>query len=215
MKTTLLTLALLCVSYLCNAQRFLEFTNGSWDNPNLSVETFDDFVISGFTETNPSTGMLTPAFKVSNSSGGLINCFYVNYKDAAILMDFTIKEATHSIILTGMLDVPPGAMPYKMFVSEVDMITGTLIQSSLEYTYNGASTIPHQVIYSNASNQVMIVGTELMGPIDPNNFGFVPKFGFVLALDPGNFNNILFTHEMDTPGGNFDYDMLENITDVT
>ncbi len=215
MKTTLFTVALVFVSYVCNAQRFLELTNGSWDNPNLSVETFDDFVISGFTETNPSTGLLTPTFKVTNSGGGLMNCFHVNYKDAAILMDFTIKEATHTIILTGMLDVPPGTMPYKMFVSEVDMLTGTLIQSSLEYTYNGSSMIPHQVIYSNISNQVMIVGTELMGPIDPGNFGFVPKFGFVLALDLGNFNNIIFTHEMDTPAGNWDYDMLENITEVT
>ena len=213
MKTTLFTVALLFVSYVCNAQRFLELTNGSWNNPNLSVETFDDFVISGFTETN-AAGVLAPTFKVSNANGGLINCFRVDYSSSAILMDFTIKEATHSIILTGMFDVPPGAMPYKMFVSEVDMITGALIQSSLEYTFSGTSMIPHQVIYSNISNQAMIVGTELMGPIDPNNFAFVPKSGFVLALDLNNFNNIMFTHEMDMPGGNYDYDMLENITEV-
>lgn len=216
MKTSLFTVALILVSHLCNAQRFLELTNGSWDNPNLSVETFEDFVVSGFTEVNPATGLLTPTFKISNIGGGMINCFHVNYKDAAILMDFTIKESTHTIILTGMLDVPPGAMPYKMFVTEVDMISGALIQSSLEYTYNGNSMIPHQVISSTISNQVMIVGTEVAGPLDPSNFSWVPKFGFVLALDINNFNNILGTPiEMDmSMGFNTDYDMLENITEV-
>ncbi|MNU84954.1 hypothetical protein D3C71_746850 [compost metagenome] len=217
MKTTLFTVALLFVSYLCNAQRFLELTNGSWDHPNLSVETFEDFVVSGFTEINPSSGLLTPTFKISNAGGGVINCYHVNYSDAAILMDFTIKESTHTIILTGMLDVPPGAMPYKMFVTEVDFMTGALVQSSLEYTYNGNSMIPHQVIASTISNQVMIVGTEIAGGIDPGNFAFVPKSGFVLALDINNFNNISSPPiEMDIPmGSNWDYDMLENITEVT
>ncbi|MNJ85786.1 hypothetical protein D3C87_32660 [compost metagenome] len=209
-------MALLLVSHVCNAQRFLELTNGSWDHPNLSVETFEDFVISGFTEAN-SSGVLTPTFKVSNAGGGLVNCYHVNYPDHAILMDFTIKESTHTIILTGMLDVPPGTMPYKMFVTEVDFMTGALVQSSLEYTFSGNSMIPHQVIHSDISNQVMIVGTEIAGPLDPSNFASVPKSGFVLALDLNNFNNILYMPiEMDIPLGlNVDYDMLENITEVT
>ncbi|MNJ85785.1 hypothetical protein D3C87_32650 [compost metagenome] len=209
-------MALLLVSQLCNSQRFLELTNGSWNYPNLSVETFEDFVISGFTESNPVTGLLAPAFKVCDPLGNPLASYYVNCPDDAILMDFTIKEATHTIILTGMLDVPPGAMPYKMFVTEVDFMTGAIVQSSLEYTFSGTSMIPHQVILSTVSNQVMIVGTELAGPIDPSNFAFVPKFGFVLALDVNNFNNISYMPiEMDMPSvSNWDYDMLENITEI-
>ncbi|MNU84953.1 hypothetical protein D3C71_746840 [compost metagenome] len=216
MKTSLFTVALLLVSHLCSAQRFLELTNGSWDQPNLSVETFEDFVISGFTETNPSTGLLTPTFKVCDPMGSPLNLYYVNYPDNAILMDFTIRESTHTIILTGMLDVPPGAMPYKMFVTEVDFMTGAIMQSSLEYPFSGASMIPHQVISSDNSNQVMIVGTEIAGALDPSNFASVPKSGFVLALDITNFNNIVYTPiEMDIPMGfNVDYDMLENITEI-
>ncbi len=209
-------MALLLVSHLCGAQRLLELTNGSWDQPNLSVETFEDFVISGFTETNPSTGLLTPTFKVCDPMGNPLNLYYVNYQDNAILMDFTIRESTHTIVLTGMLDVPPGAMPYKMFVTEVDFMTGALVQSSLQYPASGYSMIPHQVIASDNSNQVVIVGTELAEPIDPANFASVKKFGFVLALDINNFNSVVGTPiEMDIPMGfNVDYDMLENITEI-
>ena len=214
MKTSLFTVALVLVSHLCSAQRFLEPTNGSWDYPNLSVETFEDFVVSGFTE-NSTTGLLAPTFKITDQVGNPITSYRIDFPDNAVLMDFTIKEATQTIILTGMLDVPPGSMPYKMFVTEVDLLSGGVLQSELEYTFSGNSTIPHQVIYSSISDQVMIVGTELAGPLDPTNFATVPKFGFVLALDANNFNNILFTHELDMPMGFLtDYDMLENITEV-
>ena len=216
MKASLLTVALLLVSYLSNAQRFLDPTNLSWDHPNLSIETFEDFVVSGFTEENPITGgILTPTFKVTDPIGNPISSFYVNFPDDAILMDFTIKEATHTIILTGMLNAPAGTMPYKMFVAEVDLLTGVPLQSELEYTFSGNSMIPHQVIYSNVMNQVMIVGTELAAPLDPTNFATVPKFGFVLALDASSFSTLSYTPiEMDTPGSFWDYDMLENITEV-
>ncbi len=208
-------MALLFVSYLSNAQRILDPTNGSWDYPNLSVETFEDFVISGFTETS-TTGLLAPTFKISDPVGNPIASYYIDFPDNTILMDFTIKEATHSIILTGMLDVPPGAMPYKMFVAEVDLLSGAVLKSELEYTFSGNSTIPHQVIYSSFQDQVMIVGTEIAGPMDPTNFATVPKFGFVLALDANNFGTIMYTPiQMDMPMGfNTDYDMLENITEI-
>lgn len=216
MKTTLLTVALLLVSNLCSAQRILERTNGSWDNPNLSVETFYDFVISGFTETNPSTGLLTPTFKVSTTNGAPINIYYVDYPDATYLMDFTIREATNTIILTGMTAATAAGTPFKMFVAEVDFMTGTPVQSSLEYTFSNNSMVPHQVIHSEANGQVIVVGTEIVGTITPNNFASNPKYGFVLGLDINNFNNILFAPiEMNLPTvSNSDYDMLENITEV-
>lgn len=215
MKTTLFTVAVL-LSQLCSAQRFLEATNGSWVNPNLSVETFQDFVISGYTETNPATGLLTPTFKVSNVIGAPMNTYYVDYPDAVYLMDFTIREATNTIILTGMTAVTTGGTPYKMIVTEVDFMTGTPVQSSLEYTFNGNSMVPHQVICSESTAQVTVVGTEIVGTLAASNYSTIPKFGFVLGLDLNNFNTILYTPiEMDLPATSiWDYDMLENITEV-
>ncbi len=209
-------MALLLASYFGYSQRILEITNGSWDNPNLSVESFQDFIIQGYTETNPATGLLTPTFKVSNVAGTPVNTYYVNYPDAVYLMDFTIREATNTIILTGMTAVTTGGTPYKMFVAEVDFMTGAPVQSSLEYTFNGNSMIPHQVIVSEAAGQVTIVGTEVNGTLDPTNYAFLPKFGFVLGLDINNYNSMLYMPvEMDTPGiSSWDYDMLENITEV-
>jgi hypothetical protein len=215
MKTTLFTVAVL-LSQLCNAQRFLETTNGSWLNPNLSVETFQDFVISGYTETNPATGLLTPTFKVCNVMGTPMNTYYVNYPDAVYLMDFTIREATGTIILTGMTAVTTGGTPYKMIVAEVNFMTGAPVQSSLEYTFNGNSMVPHQVICSETTAQVTVVGTEIVGTLASSNYSTIPKFGFVLGLDLNNFNTILYNPiEMDLPATSmWDYDMLENITEV-
>lgn len=216
MKTTLVTVALLFASHFSNSQRILETTNGSWFNQNLSVETFQDFVISGYTETNPATGLLTPTFKVSNIVGVGMNTYYVDYPDAVYLMDFTIREATNTIILTGMTAVTTGGTPYKMIVAEVDFMTGAPVQSSLEYTFSGNSMVPHQVICSEPFGQVTIVGTEIAGTITSSNYATIPKFGFVLGLDINNFNNILYNPiEMDLPAASiWDYDMLENITEV-
>lgn len=209
-------MALLLASYLGYSQRILEATNNSWDNPNLSIESLKDYVIQGFTEINPATGLLTPTFKVSDLTGVTVNIFYVNYSDDVYLMDFAARESNGTIVFTGMTAVTAGGTPHKMFVAEVDFMTGAPVQSSLEYTYNGNSMIPHQVIVSEPTGQVTIVGTEVMGTLDPTNYAFLPKFGFVLGLDINNFNSMLYIPvEMDTPGaGSWDYDMLENITEV-
>lgn len=185
-------------------------------NPNLSVETFLDFVISGYTETNPATGLLTPTFKVSNAVGAPLNTYYVDYPDDIYLMDFTIREATKTIILTGMTAVTTAGTPYKMIVAEVDFMSGSPVQSSIEYTFNGNSMVPHQVICSEATSQVTIVGTEIAGTITSSNYSTIPKFGFVLGLDLNNFNSIIYPPiEMDLPATSlWDYDMLENITEV-
>ncbi|WP_343636241.1 T9SS type A sorting domain-containing protein [Fluviicola sp.] len=216
MRTTLFAVALLLAPIFGNSQRILEVTNGSWFNQNLSVETFQDFVISGYTETNPATGFLTPTFKISNIAGAPMNTYYVDYPDPVYLMDFTIREATNTIILTGMTASLASGTPYKMFVAEVDFFTGAPVQSSLEYTFNGNSMVPHQVICSESTSQVTIVGTEIAGTITSSNYGTIPKFGFVLGLDLNNFNTILYNPiEMDLPAVSiWDYDMLENITEV-
>ncbi len=216
MKTTLFTVALLFASHFSNSQRILEVTNGSWVNPNLSVETFRDFVISGYTETNPGTGLLTATFKVSDIFGTPLNSYYVDYPDAVYLMDFTIREATNTVILTAMTAVTGPGTPHKMIVAEVDFMTGAPVQSWLEYTFSGNSTIPHQVICSEPTGQVTVVGTEVVGTLDPSNYSTIPKFGFVLGLDINNFSMILYPPiQMDLPATSiWDYDMLENITEV-
>ncbi|WP_430403733.1 T9SS type A sorting domain-containing protein [Fluviicola sp.] len=216
MKTTLFTVALLLAPYFSNSQRIFEATNGSWVNPNLSVETFLDFVISGYTETNPATGLLTPTFKVSNTVGTPLNTYYVDYPDDVYLMDFTIREATKTIIFTGMTAVTTAGTPHKMIVAEVDFISGLPVQSSIEYTFNGNSMVPHQVICSETTGQVTVVGTEIAGTITASNYSTIPKFGFVLGLNLTNFNMIIYPPiEMDLPATSmWDYDMLENITEV-
>lgn len=206
-------MAFFLASHVCNSQQILEQTNGSWDFPNLSVETFQDFVISGYTELNPSTGFFTPTFKISNSIGSPMNTYYVDYQEPVYLMDFTIREATHSIIFTGMMDASPGT-PYKMIVTEVDFMSGAVMQNTIQYNNNGNSMIPHQVILSENQGQVIIVGTEVAGYMTPSNYPFIQKSGFVLGLDM-SFNPVFMPIEMDVPAvSNWDYDMLENVTEV-
>lgn len=216
MKATLFTVALFLVSHLSNSQRILEVTNGSWDNQNLSVETFADFVITGFTETNPATGLLTPTFKISNTLGGAITSYHVDFPDAMYLMDFTIRESTQTIVLTGMTTVTAVGTPYKMYVAEVDFMTGAMVQSTLEYPSTSESMIPHQVIVSESTNQVAVVGTKISGTMTNSNFASVSKRGFLLRLNINNYNTILMPPiQMNTPSsGTYDYDMLENITEV-
>jgi hypothetical protein len=216
MKTTLFAVALLLAPNLANSQRILEVTNGSWLNPNLSVETYQDFVVSGYTETNPATGLLTPTFKINTITGAPVNTYYVDYPDSVYLMDFTIRETKNSIILTGMTSSLASGTPYKMIIAEVDLVTGTPMQSSLEYTFNGNSMVPHQVICSEPTSQVTVVGTEILGTVTSSNYATIPKYGFVLGVDLNNFNSIIYNPiEMDLPAASiWDYDMLENITEV-
>jgi hypothetical protein len=215
MKAALMTVSLLIATHLCHAQRFFEPTNGSSANPNLSVETYQDFVVAGFTETNPNTGLLCPAFKITDLSGTPLAAFYVDFPDAMYLMDFTVREATGTVILTGMTAVTNAFTPHKMFVAEVDFFTGTTIQSYIEYTVNGNTMIPQQVIHSEATGQVTIVGTETAGWLTAANYVSIPKYGFVLGLDINDYSNILYQPvETDTPPGMADYDMLENLTEV-
>lgn len=216
MRTTLFAVALLLAPNFANSQRILEITNRSWVNPNLSVETYKDFVISGCTETNPATGLLTPTFKVSTITGAPLNTYYVDYPDSVYLMDFTIREATSTLILTGMTSSLTGGTPYKMIIAEVNFMTGAPVQSSLEYTFNGNSMVPHQVICSESTAQVTVVGTEILGTVTSSNYATIPKYGFVLGVDLNNFGTILYNPiEMDLPSLSiWDYDMLENITEV-
>lgn len=213
MKTALVTV-MLAASFMGRAQRFFENTTGSWTQPDLSVETTAGRVVTGFTETNPSTGLLAPAFKITTLTGTPGNAFYVNFPDAVILMDFTIRPSSGTIILTGMTAVTNAVTPYKMFVAEVTM-TGGFVQSFLEYTASGTSMIPHQVIQSPTSGQVVVVGTEITGFMTSANTFTIPKRGFVLGLDINNYNNILYTVETNTPTvGTDDADMLETVTEV-
>lgn len=215
MRTTLFAVALLLAPNFANSQRLLEITNGSWDHPNLSVETYKDFVVSGYTETNPA-GLLAPTFKITTPAGAPMSTYYVDYPDSVYLMDFTIREARNTIILTGMTASLTGGTPYKMIIAEVDIMTGTPVQSSLEYTFNGNSMVPHQVICSESTSQVTVVGTEILGTVTSSNYSTIPKYGFVLGVDLSNFNTILYPPiEMDLPAFSlWDYDMLENITEV-
>lgn len=100
---------------------------GSWDNLNLFVEIFDDYVISGFIEINFGIGLMVLIFKVINFVGILVSNFYVDYFDVVILMDFIICEFIKIIVLMGMVIFIIGVLLYKLFVVEVDFLIGIFV----------------------------------------------------------------------------------------
>jgi hypothetical protein len=213
MKTTLIAVALLA-SQLCSAQRIREITNASWKFPDLSIEVKGDFVYSGFTELNPSTGRLAPVFKRNTPTGGPGPAFFINFSDNVLLMDFVIRQPTNTIVLAGMISPSSsGVAPYKMVIVEWDYGTNTILKSYYVNTPN--TMIPHQVIVSETASQVVVVGTEVFGTMNSANYSTIAKSGFVLGVDLPTFTSVVINRRMDTPlTGSNDSDMLETVTEV-
>lgn len=212
MKTALLTVALLA-SQLCMSQRILETTAGSWNYPNLSVETKNGYVISGFTEPHPVTGLLCPTFKINNPGGGPMAAFHLRYPDNVCLMDFTLRPSTNTLVYTGIITSGGMNAPYKMIVAEWNYVTGIMVQSW--YQNNAQTMIPHQVVVSETMNQVVVVGTRVNGVMTAANFATIPKSGFALQMSLANFGALGWTREMNTPlTGTNDSDMFEAIVEV-
>lgn len=210
MKKALFTL-LVAASPVCfHAQRIFENTNISWEHPNLSVETHKDFVFAAFTDINPNTGLLSPTVKVTDFAANPVASFYLDLGKDATLMDFVVRPNTGTLLFTGYLTYSPKAL----FVVETDF-AGNMIQSNIHVENNGNEQIPHQIIVSEAMQQVIIVGTEIQGSLNPSNYTTVPKTGLILGLDLNNQAINLFSFESDSPGaGFFDHDMLESVTEV-
>lgn len=216
MKTALFTLLLAAAPMCLFAQRILSPANNSWDEPNLSVETYQTRVVAGFSEINPSTGVLSPAFKVTDLSGVPGAAFFLDFSpDPVYLMDFTINTTNQTIVLTGMTAAISATTPYKMFVAECTF-SGTLIQCSIEYLSSSSSSmIPHEVVFSPGANQVVVVGTKIDGFPMSSSYASLPKEGFILGLNANNFNMISFVRSTNTSvTGTTDNDMLENIIEV-
>jgi len=210
MKKALVTLLLATVPACFNAQRVFEKTNMSWQLPNLSVETYKDLVFAAFTDFDPATGRLSPVVKVTDVNANPVMTYFLDLPDDATLMDFTIRPATETLLFTGFLTY----LPRVLFVIETDF-AGNMIQSNLHVTGSGSTLVPHQIIHSENSGQVVIVGTEVDGILNPTNYTTVPKTGFILGLDLNNQNTVLFSSQTDSPGGGtFDHDMLESVTEV-
>ncbi len=210
MKKALFTL-LMAASPVCfHAQRVFENTNISWEHPNLSVETFKDFVFAGFTDLNPNTGLLAPTVKVTDFAANPLATFYLDLVQDATLMDFVVRPATGTLLFTGYFTYSPKVL----FVVETDF-AGNMIQSNLHIENTGNEQIPHQIIVSEAAQQVIIVGTEIDGSLSPTNYTTVPKTGLILGLDLNNQAINLFSLESESIGaGFFDHDMLESVTEV-
>jgi hypothetical protein len=210
MKKALFTL-LVAASPMCfHAQRVFENTNISWEHPNLSVETHKDFVIAGFTDINPNTGLLSPTVKITDFDANPVASFYLDLGKDATLMDFVVRPNAGTLLFTGYLTNSPKAL----FVVETDF-AGNMIQSNIHVQNNGNEQIPHQIILSEAKQQVIIVGTEIQGSLNSSNYTTVSKTGLILGLDLNNQAINLFSFESDSPGaGFFDHDMLESVTEV-
>jgi Secretion system C-terminal sorting domain len=210
MKKALFTL-LVAASPVCfHAQRVFENTDISWEHPNLSVETFKDFVFASFTDRNPGTGLLSPTVKVTDFAANPLASFYLDLGQDATLMDFVVRPASNTLLFTGYLT----NSPKELFVIETDF-AGTMIQSNIHVQASGYDQIPHQIIVSESAQQVLIVGTEIQGMLSASNYATIPKTGMILGLDLSNQAINLFSLESDSPsGGFFDSDMLESVTEV-
>lgn len=210
MKKALFTL-LLAASPVCfHAQRVFEGTIISWEHPNLSTETYRDFVFAGFTDRNPGTGLFSPTVKVTDFAANPLASFFLDLGTDATLMDFVVRPATETLLFTGYLT----NSPKELFVIETDF-AGNMIQSNIHVQLSGYDQIPHQIIVSESAQQVLIVGTEIQGMLTPTNYTTIPKTGMILGLDLANQAINLFSFESDSPGGgSFDHDMLESVTEV-
>jgi len=217
MKKALLFVGMLAASQLCSAQRIVEGTNASWEYPNHSVETYRELVFTGCSERNPNTGFLSPMFKITFTGGGNFTSFNLDFQEHVYLMDFTIRAPQNgqqpTIVLTGM-QVDQG-WPTRMYIAEVDF-NGNFVNAAF-YAIGNYLT-PQQVIWSEfqGKEQIVVVGTKADESPDVNPANMVSKKGFVMAIDPSDFLNLLFVHEMESanvPGGS-DNDMLETICEM-
>jgi hypothetical protein len=222
MKTTLVAVLLLTAT-VCSAQpaRTRENTNGSWLHPNLSIETWDErqWIIAGTTEPN-TAGILAPTFKFTDQNlvpiaAAPLPTYRIQFNNLSkVLMDFTVDQNSGRIIMTGTDPINPNGLPMNMYVTVINAPNGAVL-ASVQLPTAGFSLIPHQVIYSQNSNQIVVVGTKIAGPLTSANFAVAPKTGFILILNAATLATINFI-ETNTPsiaGGN-DSDMLESVTEL-
>lgn len=196
-----------------NAQYILEKTINSWDHPNLSIERTQDMLIAGLTDLNPSTGRLSPMFKLTDPAGVPFTSFFLGTPHDVVLMDFTIKNDNRIVLVGSVYDVSLDS-PSHLYIAETDF-SGAIIQSVLYPLAGGEFMIPHQVVHSPDNGQVVVVGTKVFGSLTPVNYSTLPRRAFILGLDENNFATVFFCVGMDSPAGSVnDSDMLENITEV-
>jgi len=214
MKKALIIAGMLAASQFSNAQQVVEGTNSSWERPNHSIETYEEFVVTGCTERSPVTGYWSPMFKITVVNLSNVISFNLDMQTDVDLMDFVIRAdqgVRPTILLTGKTYDQNST--YKMFVAEVDF-NGNFIRQSWFTDPNGGGYVPHQIIYE--KRRATIVGTKLYDPlyqgVPPES---VRKVGFILNMDANLYSNILFYQEMDSPGGSpDDYDMLESVCEI-
>jgi hypothetical protein len=220
MKTTLVAVFLLTAT-VCSAQaRTRELTNASWNFQNLSVENWDirQWIIAGTTEPN-AAGMLSPIFKFTDQNlvpipAPPLPTYRTQFNNSKVLMDFTVDQAGGRIIMTGTDPINSTGAPLNMYVTVISLPTGAIL-GSVQLPTSSSSLIPHQVIFSQNNNQIVVVGTKIAGTLTNTNFATAPKTGFLMILDATTLAMINFI-ETNTPsiaGGN-DSDMLESVTEI-
>lgn len=222
MKAMLFT-ALLLTTVVSRAQRVQETTNGSWNNPNLSVENWNlrNWIIAGTTETGP-TG-LCPVFKFTDPALvpiGLppLPTYRTVFATGKTLNDFTVNQNTGELILTGTDPISATGAPMNMYITVVNAPSGA-VGASVQVVVPSpvsVSMIPHQIIYSQTSNQYVVVGTKITGMLTNTNFATIQKTGFMLivnAAPPFAVVNLIETNTPSVAGGN-DSDMLESVTEI-
>lgn len=220
MRTTL-TAVLLLTSAVSLAQpaRTRELTNGSWNLQNLSIEnwTNQNRIIAGTTDNN--AGILTPTFKFVDPNlvpivAAPLPTYRINFGVNKLLMDFTVEQGGGRIFMTGTDPINATGAPLNMYVTMFNSSTGA-VGPSIQIPMSGFSMIPHQIIYSAANNQVVVVGTKMAPGLSNTNFSILPKTGFILILNAATLAVVSLT-ETNTPSaaGGPDSDMLESVTEL-
>lgn len=204
-------LVLLCATPVVNfAQQFIEHTTESWLHPNLSVETTSSQIFTAFTDRHATYQHLSPTVKITDLNGSPITSFFIDLGQDVTLMDFAVNESRRTLLFTGFFN----NIPNRIFVVETTT-NGTIVQSAAHTIASQWQAVPHQIIYSEQMDQVVIVGTTFSGELTPYNYTTIDKSGFVLGLSLDRLNSTsLFTLHTETPGASTDNDMLENIVEV-
>lgn len=194
------------------AQRNLEYTNESWTHPNLSVEVDNttNRVISAFTDRNPATQATSIAVKTTDLSLNNPSSFFIDLGQDVTLMDFTVNTHSHTLFFTGFYN----NFPDRIFIVETTQ-NGAIVKCGMHIMTSGWQVIPHQIIYSENVNSVVITGTMINGVLNPYNTYSIEKKGFIMSVPASDIRHEAeYTLVTNSPLIGSDADMLENIVEI-
>ena len=181
-----------------------EVYNSSDDNlPNTVVESNNAFVITGYTDRG-TMGFDQPHFTVRDHSSTIVAQYRLDLGTAnrgVYLMDISSINTNNTFFATGMVK---NGVTHQAFIAQIDVTTGTVLQSSLFSLSRNA--IPYAVHFDNNNGQVLVVGELLENTTDPfvvnpTAWWWDRGVGFVHCVDINNLSNEFWSLEGLHTGG--------------